>query len=69
MSKKPDSTATAVPRRYHVVLTSGAERTVTAQEVQVSAIGALIFEGEAGVATTAFAPGSWTFVELETRDE
>jgi hypothetical protein len=59
---------TDAPRKYHVVLTDGTERTIAASHVR-SHDGALSLLDGDGDERIAFAPGTWKYVELETVDD
>lgn len=65
--KKPHPDDT--PRKYHVVLANGSERTVTAARVGALSQGALLFENANDDATVIYAAGQWLVCELETKDE
>jgi hypothetical protein len=60
---------TTVPRKYHVVLTDGTERTITASSAESSSGGALMLFDADGDVRVSYAPGTWTYVELETQDD
>lgn len=55
-------------RNYHVVLTDGSERNLTAEDIQVESNGTLWFiNGTERV--VAYAPGAWQLVEIERLDD
>jgi hypothetical protein len=54
--------------KYHLVLATGDERDVTASAIRLEA-GILSFLNGAGETTLCYAPGSWTYVELERKDD
>jgi hypothetical protein len=56
-------------RKYHLVLTGGKERDVTADNVNVTATGALQLTNANGELVVCYAAGEWAMVEVETRDD
>lgn len=65
----PKNGKTPTPRKYHVVLTDGTERTLTADDAYSRDTGALVLVNASGAAKVMYAPGRWHYVELETQDE
>lgn len=65
----PKNAETPTPRQYHVVLTDGTERTLTADDVSSRDCGALVFTNTLGEVRVLYAPGRWQYVELETQDD
>jgi hypothetical protein len=56
-------------RKYHVVLTGGKERDVTADTVNITGAGALQLSNANGELVVCYAAGAWTAVEVEARDD
>ena len=55
-------------RNYHLILTDG-ERDVKADNVNITATGALQITNANGELVVCYAPGAWQMVEVETRDD
>ena len=67
-TKQNVETGDDMPRDYHIVMTGGQERNIKA--VAVSYVdGAVVFENANGEHSLLLAPGTWQYVELETRDD
>ena len=55
-------------RKYHLTLTNGNERDITAADYEIRE-GALNFIGDDGERVITYAAGTWFMVEVETRDD
>jgi hypothetical protein len=55
--------------RYHLMLTDKTERDITAEDYEVDHNGALTFTRGDGGRVITYAPGAWTYVEVESKDD
>jgi len=55
--------------RYHLMLADKTERNVTADDYEVGQNGALTFTRTDGNQVITYAPGTWTYVEVEAKDD
>jgi hypothetical protein len=57
------------PNKFHILLANDEERTVRAAHATVETSGALALRTVSGDLLVAYAPGGWTYCELERVDD
>jgi hypothetical protein len=62
-------TQEAATHKYHITLTDGSERDLIAHGYSVEASGALSLFGAKDDKTVTYAPGVWTYIEQERKDD
>lgn len=59
----------AISHKYHIVLSDASERDLVAHYYNVEANGALSLFGAKDDKTVTYAPGVWTYIEQERKDD